>query len=555
VQPSELIDRELGVIQTGRCWRVRILVGVLSVVGLFAFVSSAGAASITNGGFETGDFTGWTVVNQAGGSGNWAVYMGTTAPNGATIAAPPEGTHAATSYQSGPGSHVLYQDVTLEPNAKHTLTFTLYYTTLAAFATPSTLDYTTIPNQQYRVDVIKPSAPVTSVAAVDVLANLFQTKTGDPSTLAPTVMSFDLSQFAGQTVRLRFAEVDNSGNFYGSVDAVRVTSSPSVVTGAASGVSSTAATVNGTVNPNGQATSYHFDYGTSTAYGSSGATQSAGSGTTTSPVSANLTGLLPGATYHFRLVGQSAGGTFQGTDNTFTTPASPTVATGAASGVSRTSATVNGTVNPNGQATSYHFDYGTSTAYGSSSATQSAGSGTTTSPVSANLTGLRPGTTYHFRLVGQSAGGTSQGTDNTFTTKAVARKPARLHLQRVTARPAGRDCESELNSASTTAATAPRCDHGLVNFTGSIDPRANNQIITILLKARIAGHTLMVRGRGRISHGHLRVTVRLAGRQTDFLTGGRGTGGDRWNYSITYAGSSSLLPARITGHLTLEIER
>jgi hypothetical protein len=48
--------------------------------------------------------------------------------------------------------------------------------------------------------------------------------------------------------------------------------------------------------------------------------------------------------------------------------------------------------------------------------------------------------------------------------------------------------------------------------------------------------------------------VNPPGRQTDFLIGRRGTGGDRWNYTITYTGSSSLRSGRITGHLTLEVE-
>jgi hypothetical protein len=78
-----------------------------------------------------------------------------------------------------PASHILYQDVTLEPSSTHTLSFFLYYLNQAAdFATPATQDYTVAPNQQYRVDVMDPSAPVDSVAPADVLANLFQTKVG-----------------------------------------------------------------------------------------------------------------------------------------------------------------------------------------------------------------------------------------------------------------------------------------------------------------------------------------------------------------------------------------
>jgi hypothetical protein len=120
----------------------------LAMLGLAALVmllvpSASSAATIANGGFESGDFTGWTVVNQPGGSGDWFVYSGTSSPlNGFTIAAPPEGTHAAVTDQGGPASHVLYQDVALEAGFKHTLSFDVYYNNHAsAFATPPSLDF------------------------------------------------------------------------------------------------------------------------------------------------------------------------------------------------------------------------------------------------------------------------------------------------------------------------------------------------------------------------------------------------------------------------------
>lgn len=183
-------------------------------------------AGIINGGFETGNFTGWTVVNQVDGSGDWFVYSGTVSPlSFFTIAAPPEGNFAATSDQTGPGSHILFQDVALAPSQEHALSFILYYENQNGdFFTPASLDYTVFPNQQYRVDVMDPAAPVDSVAPGDVLANLFQTRVGDPASLAPTLMTFSLSAFAGRTVRLRFAEVDNQFFFQGSVDAVAITS-------------------------------------------------------------------------------------------------------------------------------------------------------------------------------------------------------------------------------------------------------------------------------------------------------------------------------------------
>jgi len=198
----------------------------LGVVAMLSVPGVSSAATIVNGGFETGDFTGWTVVNQPGGSGDWFVYSGTSSPlSGGPIAAPPEGTHAAVTDQTGPGSHVLYQDVALETGFKHTLSFDVYYDNRAgAFATPASLGFTVSPNQQYRVDIIRPTAPVTSVAPGDVLATVFQTKVGDPLTLAPTPVSFDLSNFAGTTVRIRFAEVDNQSFFNASVDNVAVTS-------------------------------------------------------------------------------------------------------------------------------------------------------------------------------------------------------------------------------------------------------------------------------------------------------------------------------------------
>jgi hypothetical protein len=94
----------------------------------------------------------------------------------------------------------------------------------------------------------------------------------------------------------------------------------------------------------------------------------------------------------------------------------PYAATGSAAGVTRTSATLNGTVNPYGQSTTARFDYGTTTAYGSSTASTSAGSGTSDQSLSATLTGLSAGTTYHYRLEATNATGTAYGADNTFTT-------------------------------------------------------------------------------------------------------------------------------------------
>lgn len=94
----------------------------------------------------------------------------------------------------------------------------------------------------------------------------------------------------------------------------------------------------------------------------------------------------------------------------------PTATTGAASRITSTGATVAGTVNPDGVATTYLVEFGTSSAYGHSTISVPAGSGTSAVPVRVVLSGLHPRTTYHYRLVAMSAGGTAVGAGRTFTT-------------------------------------------------------------------------------------------------------------------------------------------
>src|SRR5262249_55527286 len=148
---------------------------------------------------------------------------------------------------TGPGLRIMYQDVALEPGASHTLQVTLYYRNLAAgFSNPPSLSPLVIPNQQYRIDVMKPTAPITSAAPSDILATALATKPGDPLTLAPSGYSTDLTAFAGQTVRLRFGEVDNRGFFHASVDNVRIITTAPVAIDIKPGELPNA------INPNGQ---------------------------------------------------------------------------------------------------------------------------------------------------------------------------------------------------------------------------------------------------------------------------------------------------------------
>lgn len=194
---------------------------------------------------------------------------------------------------------------------------------------------------------------------------------------------------------------------------------PAVVTTAATGVSQYAATLNGTINANGAATAASFEYGLTTDYGTPvTATPTGFAGSTPTPVSATLTGLAPNTLYHYRAVGVNSGGTGNGADMTFTTPPLPPVAvTEAATLITSSGATFNGNVNANDGSTSVTFEYGLTTGYGlTATAVPPTVTGNTATPVSAVITGLQPQTTYHFRVTGTNAGGTSNGSDMTFTT-------------------------------------------------------------------------------------------------------------------------------------------
>lgn len=103
--------------------------------------------------------------------------------------------------------------------------------------------------------------------------------------------------------------------------------------------------------------------------------------------------------------------------------AAPTASTLPATNVSSTGAKLNGSVVPNGEATSYFFEYGPSTAYGLKTSLRSASKGTVAKQVNRSVNALAPSTTYHFRLVATNASGTIMGADVTFTTPAAGQAP------------------------------------------------------------------------------------------------------------------------------------
>jgi hypothetical protein len=226
-----------------------LLLGAAIACAVMAIPASAGAATIVNGDFESG-LSGWQVQTRSlsGSQSGWFTYSGTTSPlgeagSGESLFPPPQGNSAATTDQSGPSSDILYQEVTLEPYWTHQLTMTLFYKNLAeeiSIPSPDTLSWTGEeteneelfsegggqPNQQYRVDVMKAGTPVGSLNPSDILATVFATKEGDPESMGPTQFSVNLTPFAGQTVRLRFAMTDNEFYFNAGVDNVSIVSTP-----------------------------------------------------------------------------------------------------------------------------------------------------------------------------------------------------------------------------------------------------------------------------------------------------------------------------------------
>jgi len=225
---------------------------------------------------------------------------------------------------------------------------------------------------------------------------------------------------ASTTYHFRFVATNSAGTTYGAdrtFTTLSATGPPVVTTNPATSIASYSATLNGSVDAHGLTTSVYFQYGTTTSYGLTTAPQSK-SGNNYQNVSAGISGLSASTTYHFRIVATNGSGTVYGADRTFTTLSAtgpPVVIANGATNVTSSSATLNATVDPHGLTTSVHFQYGTTTSYGSTSPSQSK-TGNTYQTASANVGGLSASTTYHFRLVATNSAGTTYGTDRTFTT-------------------------------------------------------------------------------------------------------------------------------------------
>ena len=194
---------------------------------------------------------------------------------------------------------------------------------------------------------------------------------------------------------------------------------PGVATLPADQITATSARLNGQATPSGADSTGYFEFGATTNYGSQTSFARLGDGT--GSVGFSIEVALPaGQTIHHRAVAFNRSGTNYGADLTATTlPAPPPTATTlAADGITADSARLNGQVKPNGAETTAYFQYGKTTNYDSVTGSAAVGAGTATTSLS-SVVSLTAGTTYHFRVVASSGGGTTYGADLSFTTGAA----------------------------------------------------------------------------------------------------------------------------------------
>jgi hypothetical protein len=307
-------------------------------------------------------------------------------------------------------------------------------------------------------------------------------------------------------------------------------SSPAVATGVVSSVTSSAAMLHGTVNPNGAATHYSFQWGLTKAYGASSSLKSAGKGSTVVSVQAKAAGLLPGTTYHYRLVASNTSGGTSGAGRTFKTAGHPPPAavTGSIAGIGHRNVTLTGVVYPHGAATTYLFQWGRTTAYGLQTIARIAAKGKPIS-VSERLGGLAPGTAFHYRIVALHNGSIAgYGADAMFVTLPLHRRHPRLRAKvaphRIGHRPFVFMVTGQLIDVPSATAFA-RCP-GTVGVTLFWHGRSvGHRLIPVATDCKFSARAAVRRLPGAAGHHAVRLRVRIRFRGNGYLKPASARGG------------------------------
>lgn len=241
---------------------------------------------------------------------------------------------------------------------------------------------------------------------------------------------------------------------------------PTVETQPATDVSASSAVFHGAIVPNGFVTAGYFEWGTTTAYGSTTPVQILGDGVAAVALSQLVTGLQPEQTYHYRAVATNSGNVVYGADVLFSTQTTsgilidfgavppPTVTTLAPLDVTETSGRLAGTVVPEGTTAYAYFEWGPDSTYGATTPLANVGAGDLEIPAEALLSGLSQGEAYHYRIVAFNAGGLSLGPDQILRTAGCAAEGG----FEVPDNDVDDDCDG-------TADNVPTCDAGLAMAT------------------------------------------------------------------------------------------
>lgn len=215
----------------------------------------------------------------------------------------------------------------------------------------------------------------------------------------------------------RLVAGSSAGTAYGHAGTfVTAERAPTVVRTSVSSVGDSTAVVAASIDAHGLASTWYVRFVTASGVTAASTVRPVGSAMTPVATSALLARLVAHTTYDVQVVATNAAGSSAGPEISFTTTGAPLVTAQSATALTSTSVILEGALIPDGHATSWYFQYGTTSSYDAHTPVKPAGAGGVPVAVADDVAKLDPNTTYHFRLVARSADGTAVGTDSTFTT-------------------------------------------------------------------------------------------------------------------------------------------